>query len=315
MVAIEPVLDDIKRMCEIDDVHLPTALEIQQTASSRLNNTSRMSVDVKTAVGAPASKMSSEIVEGNLPLELSGCPANEIEGRADPDEVESLNENSPPMHEETGSLTDGLAYRGISHASGAIDFEHWKSRESANHATYPSFFGHSRSPLFTHRDRWKPTRIWHYLERAILRIEYRRAKQGWRVGWRTYRFGPRMIQILDAQRFSRHILLYLRSRGCHRLLWYFIFMLHIVVVIMLDNLVNMTLSILYLICCFPFIIWVAHRNRDVTFDSGELEMQRLESIEMLGDLPSMYDDRRLLEDHSRLIETNTRHCRRDVLFG
>lgn len=213
MVAIEPVLDDIKRMCETEDVRLPTALEVQESASSRINIESRMLTDIKSAVGAPAPKIRSEMADGNPAPELSSCSATGIECRALSHEAEPLNEKSPPVGEETGTSTIRSAYPelpeppGPSDDSGTTAMEVGPTHSEFRISTkYSSYSNHPWSP---YRPRRNSARLRHYLESVILRVEYRRAKRGWRVGWRSYRLGPRLFQILD-RRLSRSILYYIR---------------------------------------------------------------------------------------------------------
>ena len=113
-----------------------------------------------------------------------------------------------------------------------------------------------------------PRRIWKKFEARILRIEYRRRREG--LGSRSV-LNPLLVPSdyhyrLDEINVRKALLKDIA------ILWYYV--------------TSFLLYISYFIFCFPFILWVAHRHRNVLVHRRALEVQQRESIMMLGRDPS-----------------------------
>jgi hypothetical protein len=145
-----------------------------------------------------------------------------------------------------------------------------------------------------------PYALWRRFETWLLHTEYRRRRAGERqrrpiLQLKPFLRPPRFPYVGETDSF--------RSAMAGDLLtsWYYIRLpfyafgnvvlnvLYFVACLPLNF-----LKLLYFISCFPFSFWIVNRHRDVFQDEETLERQRYESMEMLGRLPMMYDDARLI---------------------
>lgn len=137
-----------------------------------------------------------------------------------------------------------------------------------------------------------PYKTWRRLETLILRTEYRRRQPG------RYRSPLGLVSILSNPEHPfddcYHAPIPLLKNT--QVFWYYLRFSFVISG-------NVLLNILYFVFCFPFILWVAHRHRDVLADAKTLARQQYESIEMLGQLPLRYSDHRLLKQYKQYRQT------------
>ena len=126
-----------------------------------------------------------------------------------------------------------------------------------------------------------PYLLWRRLETLILRTEFRRRKRWSRSKLLPFRIGP--------HRPSSHAT-DLRSAFYKdiKIILYCLFLPFSISGTLLLNL-------LYFVGCFPLILLISSRHRDVLDDEETLRRQRNESIEMLGSLFDTHDYHRMEE--------------------
>ena len=141
-------------------------------------------------------------------------------------------------------------------------------------------------------------KIWHSVETLLLRTEYQRRKSRKRKTWLAYRitwFNAHLAhpnnEFFDV-RYSDFQTTMLRDIQAF---WYYLrlpfyYILDILLSFMYSFVGFFLLNPLYFVVCFPLIVWVSIRHRDVLVDGETRARQQHESIRMLGNLPYRVDD-------------------------
>lgn len=355
MVAIQPVLEDIGRKFNIDDVRLPTAVEIEYLKSSmlqqrRLNMQKRpQSSDseinqnatapnglmaIRKAQGGFISRhfreelnvtrfeLSSDSIVAQNQVSKQSCISNEQD--------ESLNEKSsaaaelprnsivqsslPPLElfDENNEPTRSVLDQGVStHSSSTRENDltgdhvalvpsemglgaafHAQQRETNQSTTKVALVLSSLSKLVTHS-----SQIWHGFEALILRTEYRRRRE-------RNRCSVLLVRMTRKPWFPRSHYSWMSRDTQLRIKWG-IYWSQYFTIFMLGNIL---LNFLYWIFLFPFVLWVLYRHRDV-LERPRTAEELQASIEMLGQLPNRYRDRRLMEQRLlHLMESGSAFC-------
>lgn len=135
-----------------------------------------------------------------------------------------------------------------------------------------------------------PFKLWRRVEIFLLRTEYIRRGPPARYGRRTR---LRLAPFLSMPDFPDRNASFMIPVHYLRMPFY-------AVAIALIN-------ILYFVVCFPFLLWVIHRHRDVLEDEETLEQQVQESIEMLGPLRENFIDGQVISMQRRRL-----YCGRSI---
>ena len=340
MVAILPVMKDIRWKLRTDDVRLPTAAEILslKLPSKALNagpsdvlgedDRNPVSIGDRDSTSEKISKapwqahgILSELPSDlPKPIELPSTDDNYQAAksgyrtwgndnkteRANPTSLEatakntSFNENSNlPVQEETEPITEKPSMLPVAsqppvepmaeRATPRREPQRASSEQTPCHVRAPYLRGDRDSegkldllpltrdtqifPAASDRpsNRLWLHRTWRSFEAGILRTEYRRRRE--RRGLRTLII-PLRAPCYPHPPYDKHDIRTALLRGI-KILWFYV--RYAVFFVIWSSLYAS-----YFIGFFPFIVWVAHRHRNVLADRRTLEIQQRESIQMLG---------------------------------
>ena len=148
-------------------------------------------------------------------------------------------------------------------------------------------------------------KIWRSVEALVLRTEYRRRKSRKRKTWLAYRITWFIDHLIHPKKAPYRIIppYFRRLRQLQQSrFWYYLrlpfYYLRLPFYYILDILLSFMYCFvrfflpnsLYFVVCFPLIVWVRIRHRDVLVDRETRARQQEESIRMLGNLPYIVND-------------------------
>ena len=172
-----------------------------------------------------------------------------------------------------------------------VDLERGSMNAGSSRSKFPIYLkrrSHHRAPRPVP---WRivilPYMLWVRLETLILRIEYRRFRPGV-LGRRTALSWYRPIRFISLPSHPGRVNGSFQTifiKDIRIALYYVIFAL--------CGFTNFILSFSYFTLCFPMVLLVWYRHRDVLEHEKALRRQRLKSCRMLGHLPFEFTDDRL----------------------